>query len=488
MNVFTGFGGQLIAIILGILVPRFIITGYGSDANGLIGTIGQIFTYMALLEAGIGQAARNALFGHFKDKNIDGISEVTSTAQAYFRKFTIIYAVGVLIISFLLPLVIKTNIDPLTTGLIVFFEGFAGVITFYFVETPSIILSVDGKSYISNGINLVTKVAGYLAKIVIAALGLNIVLMQFAFFLVSVLKVFFYRSYFTKRYSWIKNIETNNNSLKDRNAYVINEVAWTIFSSTDMIVISVFISTELSSVYSIYNMIFSNISLLLNAVYLSVAYMLGFAYSDGIKKYEKVHDCFTSFFLGCMTILMSVTYLLTIPFVSLYTNGVSDVEYVYPVLPIMFCLIQLLSWSRYVSGNLTGLAGYAKKTSIISIVEAVLNVTFSVFLVHRYSIIGVTLATVIALPVKVIWCTYVADKKVMKRSYSKSLSIMGVNFLFFFGVVGFSELYQPSINSYGQFFLWGMALSIVFGIIGIGLNVLVNRDCWQIVRRYILKR
>ena len=33
-----------------------------------------------------------------------------------------------------------------------------------------------------------------------------------------------------------------------------------------------------------------------------------------------------------------------------------------------------------------------------------------------------------------------------------------------------------------------IAVSIVFGIIGIGLNVLVNRDCWQIVRRYILKR
>ena len=61
-NVITGFGGQFIAIILGLIVPRLFITSYGSDINGLLGTITQIFTYMALMEAGIGQAARNELY------------------------------------------------------------------------------------------------------------------------------------------------------------------------------------------------------------------------------------------------------------------------------------------------------------------------------------------------------------------------------------------------------------------------------------------
>lgn len=53
-NIITGFGGQLIAIALGLMVPRLFITSYGSDVNGLLSTITQIFTYMALLEAGIG--------------------------------------------------------------------------------------------------------------------------------------------------------------------------------------------------------------------------------------------------------------------------------------------------------------------------------------------------------------------------------------------------------------------------------------------------
>lgn len=488
-NVISGFGGQLIAIILGLIVPRFFITSYGSDINGLLSTITQIFTYMALLEAGIGQAAKNLLYKPFQEKDSDGISEIASVAKTYFRKFTIIYGVGVVVLALILPFALKTNVDNITIALIVLFEGMSGVISFYFIQTSSIIIGVDGKNYINNTITLLNKIAGYAVKIIMAALGLNIVLLQFVFFLVTVAKVFFYQIYFRKNYSWIKFKKTGKDiKLKDRNSYILTEICWTIFSSTDMIVLSTFVSTQLSSVYGIYNMIFANISMLVNSVFASVSYILGYSYHDSLDKYAKVHDSFNSIFLGLITILMSVCYVLTIPFVTLYTRGVTDVNYIYTSLPLMFCLIQLISWSRYTSGQLTGIAGYAKQTSYISLIEAILNLSLSIVFVHKYGIVGVTLATVIALPIKVIWCTYVADKKVIKRSYWKSISIIGINFLFFFGVVFLSRFYQPTISNYGQFFMWGIILTIVFGIVGMGLNLLVNKECWQVVRRYILKR
>ena len=488
-NIITGFGGQLVVIILGLIVPRFFIMSYGYDVNGLLSTITQIFTYMALLEAGIGQAAKNLLYKPFQEKDKEGISEISSIAKTYFRRFTLIYGIGVIAIALILPLVLKTNADSVTVALIVLFEGMSGVISFYFIETPYIIIGVDGKNYVNNAINLLNKIVGYAVKIVMAAFGFNIVLLQFVFFLVTVAKVFFYQIYFRKHYSWIRFKKTGKEvKLKDRNSYIITEICWTIFSSTDMIVLSTFLSTDLSSVYGIYNMIFTNLSLLVNAIYISINYLLGYSYYESIDKYSHMHDSFNTIFIGLMTILMSVCYCLTIPFVTLYTHGVTDVNYIYKSLPIMFCLIQLISWSRYVSGNLTGVAGYAKQTSYISLIEAITNLSLSIIFVNKFGIVGVTLATVIALPIKVIWCTYVADKKVMKRSCWKSISIIGVNFLFFFGVVFLSRFYQPTINSYGQFFIWGLILTAVFGIVGTGLNFLVNKDCWRVIRRYIIKR
>ena len=81
------------------------------------------------------------------------------------------------------------------------------------------------------------------------------------------------------------------------------ELAWTIFSSTDNIILSTFVSTKMASVYVIYNMIFSALNTLLNAVYTSINYLLGQAFHENIKKYEILHDNFTSIFLGGMTIL-----------------------------------------------------------------------------------------------------------------------------------------------------------------------------------------
>ncbi len=488
-NIVTGFGGQFIAIALGLVVPRLFISSYGSDVNGLLSTITQIFTYLALLEAGIGQAARNLLFKPFQNKDLNQISEVASIANCYFRKFTVIYGICVVAVGLVLPRFIVTNVNSVTIILVALLEGMSGVISFYFIQTPSIIIAVDGKSYVNNSINLLNRIVGYAAKIIMASLGLDIVLLQLVYFLVTIAKVVFYNYYFNRHYSWISLRKKGKNiQLPDRKAYILTEICWTIFASTDMIVLSTFVSTKLSSVYGIYNMIFTNITILINAVYSSLTYILGYNYHTDIKNYEIVHDAFTSIFLGMVTITMSVCCVLTVPFVRIYTRGVSDINYVYPILPVLFGLIQMISWSRYVSGNLTGLAGYAKQTSYISLIEAMINLTFSIILVQKYGIVGVTIATVVALPLKVIWCAYISDKKVMRRSYKKTISILCVNYIVFFLAVFLSKIYYPSINNYGQFMIWGVILLVFFGIIDITLNVAVNKECWNVIRRYILKK
>ena len=488
LNIMTGFGGQLIAIILGFIVPRLFITGYGSDVNGLLSTITQIFTYMTLLEAGIGQAAKNLLYKPFQENDRDGVSKIASTAKSYFKKFTIVYAIGVVILAFSLSFVLKTNVSSASISLIVLFEGMSGVISFYFIQTPSIIIGVDGKSYVNNGINLLNKIIGYAVKIIMASFGLNIILLQFVYFGVTVAKVFFYEVYFRKHYAWVSfNKNDKNIKLQDRNSYIVVEICWTIFSSTDMIVLSTFLSTQMSSVYGIYNMLFANISLLLNAVYTSVTYILGQTYHESKEKYILVHDAFNSVFFGMMTAVMIVCYLLTIPFVALYTRGVTDIDYINTSLPLMFCLIQLLSWSRYVSGNLVGVAGRIRKAVWVNVLEAVINLTCSIILVNKLDIVGVLFATVIALPVKLIYCNYVGDKIILGRSCRNTIKILGTNFLLFFIAVFLKSFIEINIDSYLMFLVYGAVLSCIsVGVIFL-INALINPNMMRVAMN-ILKR
>lgn len=488
-NVIWGFGGQLLVIILGIIVPRIMISNYGSDINGLIGTVSQIFTYLALLEAGIGQAAQNALYKPLSEKKYDLFSNIASSAQRYYRNITKYYALGVVILSFIAPIIFASEVSRVTIFAVVLLEGVSGVLSFYFVQTKTLIIRISGQGYVNDGVTLISKCAGYVSKIILASMGINVVLLQATYFIITVCKVLFYNVYFKRKFEWVNFSSSSNNIvLKDRNSYILTEIAWTLFSSTDMIILSIFMSTQQSSVYSVYNMVFANLSVLLNAVYYNLNYMLGIRFHKNLEEYKILHDIFTSTFMGIMTVLMSVSYVLIIPFIKLYTNGVADIEYIYPSLPFLFCMVQIISWSRYSSGNLTGIAGYAKPTAIVSLIEALSNLVLSIVFVNLWGIVGVLLATVVALPIKAIWCVYIADKKVMKRSYWNTIKIWIANYLVFGSAILLKSSVSIQIDNYGQFFVYGMLFTVLFGLLGLMSNMIANRKGTKMLFQYIRKK
>lgn len=483
-NLVIGLCSQLLIIFLGLIVPRIFLTSYGSDTNGLVNTIGQIFTYIGLLEAGISQAARNALFPKVQKRDYRGISLIASEARRYYRKISYIYALIVIILSFILPFVLKTNIDYWTIVIYILFEGAAFFVTFYFSATWSCILNVYGETAVNNIIVLIGKVSSYIVKICMALCGFNIAAIQIGFFVISLIQVILYWRYMKKKYNWIiYTLDTSKEILKDRNNYVFMELASTVFSSTDMIVLSIFVSTSLASVYSIYNMVFISLQGIINAIYNSISYVLGQSFSKSIENYRSVHDAINSLLLGICTVFMCSSYILITPFIRLYTNGVTDVNYFYSSLPLMFCLVQYLTWSRHVAGNCACLGGYANEMSKASIAEALINVIGSVIFVFCLGITGVLLATVLALPVKVIASNYVSERHVLKRNAWKTVRIYIVNYSIFFVTVVITK-FIPKITflNYFQFFLSGCILVIIYAIITFLLNWCVNRDIYYFIK------
>ena len=64
-NIVMAVISQIIGVALAIMIPRLVITGYGSEVNGLLSTIGNIYTYLALIETGIGTVAVQALYSRW---------------------------------------------------------------------------------------------------------------------------------------------------------------------------------------------------------------------------------------------------------------------------------------------------------------------------------------------------------------------------------------------------------------------------------------
>ena len=171
-----------------------------------------------------------------------------------------------------------------------------------------------------------------------------------------------------------------------------------------------------------------------------------------------------------------------IPFVKLYTSGVQDINYIIIGLPLLFCLVQMISWSRYIAGNLTAIAGYASKTAKFSIIEAFLNVTISLALVSYFGLFGVLLATVCALPVKSLYCNYLSDIKILKRQPINTISIIGINFITFFLAVLLKRSISYSISSYSSFVIYGGLFTLLFSVTVFFINCLINRNLFNVCR------
>lgn len=488
-NALFGFGGQLLVTVVGIIVPRMIMSGYGSEMNGLLATLGQIFTYLSLLGAGVNQSSRNALYAPIRNGDRESMTDIVSVTQKYFNKVAVYYSGGVLLLSAVGPYVLKTSLDKPVVFFIILLEGAASVISLRCIESYNALLTADGRGYFISALTLFNKLAVYGLKIVLALCGVNILFVQVLGVVIALVRVAAYKHFMSKHYSWLKIKKVKDaQSLKDRNSFLVTQIAWTVFASTDMIILSIFVSANSSSVYNVYNMVFASLAMLLNEVYVNINYLLGRTYSESVKEYEKYHDAYTSVFLGAMTMMMCVSAVMCLPFVRLYTRGITDTNYIYPALPIMFAVVQILSWSRYVSGNLTGLSGYAKQTSYISIAEAVINLAVSLVLVHFYGIYGVVIGTVAALPVKVIWCNYIADKKVMKRSPIKTIKILGANYILFACAVAAGIFIDPAISGWGSFLLWCVIYTAAFTLLGAVMNIIANPQMLRYAKSILSQR
>lgn len=489
LNFFTGFFSEFAVLILGAVIPKLMIVYYGSDVNGLTNTIAQIFTYMALFESGLGTATRMNLYEPIVKDDRESVNKIMSVADRYYKKISIYYGLIVIVLASVLPVLLKTSVDYKTIFLFVFFEGATGFLSFLVTQKWKCIFMASGKNYVINLIEFSGKILCYTLRIILAINGVNIVLIQVGYFIVSIVKILLYRIYIKRNFHWVKlNIRTKENLLKDRKSFFVTEITWVIFSSTDMILIAIFLSTAMSSVYSVYNMVFLALTTLLSSIYNSLNYILGQKYHESIDKYAKTHDFFNSFFMSCITVLMCVAYILIIPFVNLYTDGVTDIEYIYKELPLFFCMVQLLSWSRYIAGNMTGFSGYAKLASKISVAEAIINITFSVVFVNLWGVSGILLGTVMALPLKVIILNYVAEKKVLKRKNGKTVKILIVNYIIFGLTVVLNSFLKLQYASYIQLAMYGAFLTVIYGIVVFSVNSLVNKDLFSETLKQLRKK
>ncbi|OKP82216.1 lipopolysaccharide biosynthesis protein [Paenibacillus sp. P32E] len=492
LNLGFGLTSQVITIILGFFIPRLIMVNYGSEANGLIASIVQIISYFALLEAGVGAASLQALYKPVAKNDYNHINSILAATSSYYKKTGIYYFISVVLLAVIYPLVIHSEISKLSIMAIILFSGLGGAINYYYQGKFRVLLIAEGKSYIETSIVTIANILNNVVRIILLLQGVDIIAVQASFFALTVLQMIAFYIYSKRYYKWIDlGQKPDFEAIGQKNSVMVHEISYMIFRNTDVLILTIFTNLKVVSIYVMYNMIFTIVDNIVQTVNGSVKSALGQSYHEGKEAFVKFYDAYEVYFMGLIFSILTVVYILILPFMRLYTAGVNDVNYINFWLPVLFVVIKLLTNARTSSNNLITIAGHFRNTQFRSIMESAINLGASIICVLFFGIYGVLMGTIAALLYRSIDIVVYANRVLLERSPWVTFRRWLINVGVFVAIVFITTKIDLSMTSYTSLILWGVVLGLVILPIYYIAGSLMEREvflyAWGYARRFRTK-
>lgn len=492
-NIIWGVFGQVITIALGIVVPRLVLVSFGSEVNGLLNSITQIYAYFTLFEAGIGTATLQALYKPTADKDKDAVNGILSATSRYYKRVALAYLGAVLIFAIVYPLTVNSSLPKIWIFFIILLNGLGSVINFWVQGKYTLFLSSIGKSYVNTNLGTVSNILTSASKIILLLMGCDVLQLQVVYFVISIIKMLFIYFYIKKNYSWINvKAEPNCSALSQRNSVLIHQISYLIFSNTDVLLITYFFGFKEVSVYSMYLMLFTYINVFATQIYSAFSFRFGQIYHSNVELYKKYHDIFEVYYLSVVFIMFTMGYVFIVPFLSLYTAGVNDVDYLDYKLAFLFFAMNILSSGRNSSVMVINYAGHFKNTIRQTVTEAVINVVCSLVFINVFGIYGVLMGTIAALMYRMIDMVIYSNKKLLNRSsfitFRRWILNLGISFIVIF------VTHKININADSYFLLIlsatiiGIIIFTVFMIINSLLEYKVSKNLLLFIKNRLINR
>ena len=486
----TAVAYRLVVIIVGLLLPKLFITSYGSELNGLRDSVRQIFTYIALLESGIGASVLQSLYKPVADKDHGTVNSYLSAASSYYNRIGALYFAALVVLgtvyTFTVPVESVTRWEVFVYILV---SGAMTGINFFYYAKLKLLISAEGDQYLVSIVTMVTYLVSSVAKIALIYQGVHIIIVEAAFLLINLAVVFVYYLIAKKKYPWLSfRAKPDYECTKQKGAVMIHRISYVIFQNTDVLLLTFFCNLEIVSIYGMYKMVVNMVTSIVSEIGNSVNFVLGqkFNSEDESKKgYCRIIDLFNVYYSGVSFALYTVTYILILPFLRLYTDQM-DINYIYPLLPTLYIIMELLMVGREAMMRTIEVAGLFKKTQFRSLLEAIINVAASVVFIiagkHFYGdiggIYGVLLGTIVALLYRTVDINLFANKYILKRSSWKTFSVMLTNAVTL-AATAFAFRYIPlNINGYKDFLIYGLLITVTVVPVFLLIQSLVHfKEC-----------
>lgn len=396
-NIISQMIYEIVAMICGLILPRFILSAFGSNYNGMLSSITQFLDYISFLTLGISGSTRLAIYKANASNDIYKVSAILKATEKYMRKVAYVFIGYIILLAFIYPLFVRNEFEWLEASSLVVIIGFGVFAEYFFGLTYKTFLMANQSMYIYNIIQVASKIANTLISLALILLNQEIQIVKLGSAVCFVITPIILNKVVREKYHIINNVEPDYSSLKQRRDVMAHSIANCIHQYTDIFLLTLFTSPSIVSVYAVYNLILSSLRKLQNIFTTGLEAAFGDLWArKEFKKFGINFRIFEFLIFSFVSIVFSCTAILIMPFIENYTKGITDINYLVPVYAYIAVFTEAIYCIRTPYLIAVQAAGKYKDTKKGAFIESGINLIVSLIAVFKFGLIGVILGTLVA--------------------------------------------------------------------------------------------
>lgn len=396
-NIAWRFVVLLLTAIANLIIPRYVILIYGSEVNGLTSSIAHILAIVNLIQAGLASSVTYLMYQPIGEKDKVKLASIILSAKRIYKYISIAVLIIGTAASFVFAYLVKTDLQRdyvLIASLLLCLNSAAST---YFTAVASVFLNAKQDGYIVSRVSIVANMIGYALQILVIMLRLH----YMALFVVNMITCFTnivtLSKCYKKQYEPFKPSENEYKQVSPVPIHGIsyaaaNEAAHAVINGSVTVIISMFAGLKASSVFSVYLIAVSALSTVSNAIYSAVVPSYGsVAAENNMERTNRIFEIYQFILFSLNAFMYMCTAYLLIPFVQLYTKGVSDAEYINTTLMVLVVIYGLSSMIRMPYNNTVYIRGLFKQTYLQPVICAAVSLVLMIVLTkidYTYTLLG----------------------------------------------------------------------------------------------------
>ena len=388
---------EIVQLICGLILPRLILANFGSAYNGITSSVRQFLSAVSILTVGVAGTTRVALYRSLADNDIERTSSIIKATELYMRKvgYALLGLLAVLTVVY--PMTVDTGYRWIDVAPLIIAAGVSASGRYFFGTPYNALLTADQSLYISKIFLIFTNILNVVASVILIKLGCSIQVVKLSCSFILVLNPVLRSFYVRKKYGLINKCKPDYSALALRKEVMAHSIANIVHDHTDVLVLTIFCNVKIVSVYTIYNLVMNALKKTQTIFTSGTEAVFGNMWAKGETKKIAINLGYYEYIISSFaSIVFPTAFIMILPFISLYTKGVHDIEYLLPSYALVILAAQMFYSFRTPYITLVQGVGHYKQTKNGAYAEAAINLIVSVILVQFLGIVGVAIGTLIA--------------------------------------------------------------------------------------------